>query len=78
MCGRLNQFATLPGLSLAGKELEVKRRKNKPHEDRRSEVSVVNNICPTDYADALLQENDDIVSARMRFGLIPQGAKTDG
>ena len=38
----------------------------------------MNNICPTDYADALLQENDDIVSARMRFGLIPQGAKTDG
>lgn len=80
MCGRLNQFATLPSLSLAGKELGVQRRKKRPHEDRRSEVPVVNNICPTDYADALLQESDAIVSARMRFGLIPQwakGSKTD-
>ncbi len=53
MCSRLNQFANLPALSIAGKALRIERRKKKSLEDAKSEVQVVNNICPTDYADVL-------------------------
>jgi len=75
MCGRLNQFASLPSLSLAGKALRVERRKKKGHEDKRSEVAVVNNICPTDDADVLTLRDDEWEVERMRFGLIPGWAK---
>ncbi|MFN0080859.1 MAG: SOS response-associated peptidase [Prosthecobacter sp.] len=75
MCGRLNQFANIPALSLAGKKLHIERRKKKKDEDRKSEAQVINNICPTDYADVLTMEGDEIGIERMRFGLVPVWAK---
>ena len=36
MCGRLNQFAKIPALSLAGKELRIERRKKKEREEMES------------------------------------------
>jgi putative SOS response-associated peptidase YedK len=75
MCGRLNQFAKIPALSLAGKKLRIERRKKKKAEDKKAEVHVINNICPTDYADVLTMESDGIGIERMRFGLVPSWAK---
>jgi len=75
MCGRLNQFASIPSLSLAGKALRIERRKKKEREDKRSEAAVINNICPTDYADVLALREDEWEVERMRFGLIPRWAK---
>ena len=54
MCGRLNQFASLPALSLAGKKLRIERRPKKKDEDRKAETQVIHNICPTDYANTML------------------------
>lgn len=75
MCGRLNQFANIPALSFAGKTLRIERRKKKGDEDKKAEVQVINNICPTDYADVLTMQNDEIGIERMRFGLVPSWAK---
>ncbi len=75
MCGRLNQFAKLPALSIAGKALRLERRQKKSREDVKSEVLVVNNICPTDYADVLTMAAGEIGVERMRFGLVPSWAK---
>ena len=75
MCGRLNQFAKIPALSIAGKALRVERRKKKSREDAKAEVQVLNNICPTDYADVLTMEAGEIGVERMRFGLVPSWAK---
>lgn len=75
MCGRLNQFAELPGLSLAGQALGVKPRKKKSREDKKADAHFVNNICPTDYADVFTMEAGDIGTERMRFGLVPSWAK---
>jgi len=75
MCGRLNQFAKIPALSLAGQELRIERRKSKLREDKKSEVPVVNNICPTDYADVLTMGGGEVGFERMRFGLVPSWAK---
>lgn len=74
MCGRLNQFAMIPALSLAGRALRVERRK-KEREDKKSAVQVVHNICPTDYAEVVTMENDEPRFERMRFGLVPSWAK---
>lgn len=75
MCGRLNQFAKIPALSLAGRALRVERRKARVGEDKKSEVQVVNNICPTDYADVLTMDGEEMGVERMRFGLVPSWAK---
>ncbi|MFZ2276367.1 MAG: SOS response-associated peptidase [Prosthecobacter sp.] len=75
MCGRLNQFAKIPALSLAGKKLRIERRPQKKNEDTKSEVPVIHNICPTDYADVLTMQADEIGIERMRFGLVPSWAK---
>ena len=75
MCGRLNQFASIPALSLAGKKLRIERRKAKIAEDKKTEVQVINNICPTDYADVLTMQTAEIGIERMRFGLVPGWAK---
>ena len=75
MCGRLNQFAKIPALSLAGKKLRIERRPKKKDEDRKAEVPVIHNICPTDYADVLTMQADEIGIERMRFGLVPSWAK---
>jgi putative SOS response-associated peptidase YedK len=75
MCGRLNQFANILALSLAGKKLRIERRKKKPAEDQKAEVQVIHNLCPTDYADVLTQQADEIGIERMRFGLVPAWAK---
>lgn len=75
MCGRLNQFANIPALSLAGKELRIEQRKRKKEEDQKAEVQVLNNICPTDYADVLTMDGGEIAVERMRFGLVPAWAK---
>ncbi len=75
MCGRLNQFAKLPALSIAGKALRVERRSKKSREDAKSEVQVINNICPTDYADVLTMEAGEVGVERMRFGLVPSWAR---
>ena len=76
MCGRLNQFAKLPALAVAGEPLRVKTRAPKPREDRRSAVRVLNNICPTDYAEVMrADEAGELVAEPMRFGLIPSWAK---
>ena len=75
MCGRLNQFASIPALSLAGKKLRIERRKATKDEDKKAGVQVVNNICPTDYADVLTMEAGEIGMERMRFGLVPSWAK---
>lgn len=74
MCGRLNQFTRFPALSLAGRVLRAERRQ-KVREDKRAAVQVVNNICPTDYADVVTSGVDGPVLERMRFGLIPGWAK---
>jgi putative SOS response-associated peptidase YedK len=74
MCGRLNQFAKFPALSLAGRALRVERRK-KEREDKKADVPVVNNICPTDYADVVTLGGGEVGFERMRFGLIPAWAK---
>jgi ferredoxin len=58
MCGRLNQFAKLPALAVAGEPLRVRERKPRSREDRRSHVRVLNNICPTDYAEVLTADDD--------------------
>jgi putative SOS response-associated peptidase YedK len=75
VCGRLNQYAQLRPLSIAGRELRIERRKKKEREDKRSAVPVVNNICPTDYADVFIMQAGEMSIERMRFGLIPQWAK---
>jgi putative SOS response-associated peptidase YedK len=75
MCGRLNQFAKIPALSVAGKKLRIERRPKKKDEDTKSEVPVIHNICPTDYADVLTMQADEIGIERMRFGLVPSWAK---
>jgi putative SOS response-associated peptidase YedK len=75
MCSRLNQFANIPALSLAGKELQIERRKKKRDEDKKSETQVIHNICPTDYADVLTIESGETSGERMRFGLVPSWAK---
>ncbi len=75
MCGRLNQFASIPALSLAGKSLRIERRTKKKDEDKKAEVQVVNNICPTDYADVVTLEAGEMCIERMRFGLVPSWAK---
>jgi putative SOS response-associated peptidase YedK len=75
MCGRLNQFAKIPALALAGRALRVERRKVRAGEDKKSEVPVINNICPTDYADVLTMDGGDLGVERMRFGLVPNWAK---
>ena len=74
MCGRLNQFAKIPALSLAGRALRIERRK-KEREDKKADTHIAHNICPTDYADVLTQENGEFGIERMRFGLIPSWAK---
>lgn len=74
MCGRLNQFTKLPALSLAGRELRAERRQ-KEREDKRASVQVVNNICPTDYADVVTSGVGGPGLERMRFGLIPAWAR---
>jgi putative SOS response-associated peptidase YedK len=75
MCGRLNQFAKIPALSVAGRALRVERRKVRAGEDKKSEVPVINNICPTDYADVLTMDGGEVGVERMRFGLVPSWAK---
>lgn len=75
MCGRLNQFAKLAPLSLAGRTLRIERRKPKATEDRRVGASAIHNLCPTDYAEVLLREGCDLILERMRFGLLPAWAK---
>ncbi len=75
ICGRSNQFAKIPALSIAGRALRMERRKKKEREDKRADVPVVNYICPTDYADVLTMESGELGVERMRFGLIPQCAK---
>ena len=75
MCGRLNQFAMLPGLAIAGHALGVSRRKKKNHEDKKADIQIENNICPTDYADVLTMDAGEIGAERMRFGLVPSWAK---
>lgn len=75
MCGRLNQFAKIPALSFAGKKLRIERRPRKKDEDTKSEVPVIHNICPTDYADVLTMQAEEIGIERMRFGLVPSWAR---
>ncbi len=75
MCGRLNQFAKIPALSIAGRALRFERRQARAGEDKKSEVAVVNNICPTDYADVLRLEGSEVGVERMRFGLVPSWAR---
>ena len=75
MCGRLNQFAKLSALSIAGKALRIERRKSKKGEDKRAAANVIHNICPTDYADVMVAEAGEIQMERMRFGLVPTWAK---
>ncbi|MFO1482394.1 MAG: SOS response-associated peptidase family protein [Verrucomicrobiaceae bacterium] len=75
MCSRLNQFATFPALSLALRMMRIERRKKKKDEDRKAGVEVINNICPTDYADVLVMEKCEVGIERMRFGLVPSWAK---
>ena len=75
MCGRLNQFAKIPALSIAGKALRIERRPPKPKEDRKAISTILNNICPTDYADALTLHGNELSLVRMRFGLVPNWAK---
>jgi len=75
MCGRVNQFASVPALSLAGKKLRIERRARKKDEDKRAEVQVLNNICPTDYADVVTMQAEEVGIERMRFGLVPGWAK---
>ncbi|MBB5030532.1 SOS response-associated peptidase [Prosthecobacter vanneervenii] len=75
MCSRLNQFASIPALAVAGKELKIERRKMKKEEDKKAEIQVFNNICPTDYADVLTLQAGEVGIERMRFGLVPAWAK---
>jgi putative SOS response-associated peptidase YedK len=75
MCGRLNQFAKIPALFIAGKALRIERRKPKAKEDQKAESTILNNICPTDYADALTLQGNELGLVRMRFGLVPNWAK---
>ena len=76
MCGRLNQFAKMPALSLAGRALKVERQKPHPSEDKRAQMVVLNNICPTDYADVVtLADVGEGKIERMRFGLVPGWAR---
>ena len=74
MCGRLNQFAKIPALSLAGRALRIERRK-KEREDKKAAAHITHNICPTDYADVLTLSGSEWALERMRFGLIPAWAK---
>jgi len=70
----------MPALSLAGKALKLERRPNHPGEDKRSSRVVIHNICPTDYADVILEEGEELALKRLRFGLIPcwaKGGKTE-
>jgi len=74
MCGRLNQFAKIPALSLAGRTLRIERRK-KEREDNKAAAHFTHNICPTDYADVMTLSGGEWAQERMRFGLIPSWAK---
>lgn len=53
----------------------TKRRRRKEREDKGSQRFMAHNICPTDYADAVLMEDGEIILERMRFGLVPHWAK---
>ena len=53
----------------------MERRLKKEAEDRKSEVQVLNNICPTDYAEVLTLADGVVCQERMRFGLVPGWAK---
>lgn len=76
MCGRLNPKAQLRSLLLAGRERRVRRRAPRADEDRRAGVEIPHNVCPTDYADAVVGvSGEDLVAERLRFGLIPAWAK---
>ena len=76
MCGRLNQFAKLPALAVAGRALKLRERPVEPREDQRCDRVVRFNLCPTDYADVLtFDEEDSLEARRMRFGLIPHWAR---
>ncbi len=74
MCGRLNQFAKMPALSLAGRALRLERRK-KVREDPKAAAHIMHNICPTDYADVMTLTDGEWALERMRFGLVPSWAK---
>jgi hypothetical protein len=56
MCGRLNQFAKLPALSLAGRALCIERLKIKKGEDKRAAACIIHNICPIGYANVMLAD----------------------
>lgn len=43
---------------VAGLALEIKRHMAKAREDKRSRIYILNNICPTDYADVVMQDED--------------------
>jgi putative SOS response-associated peptidase YedK len=75
MCGRLDQYARIPSFRVAGLALEIKRHLAKAREDKRSRIYILNNICPTDYADVVIQDEDGLAVERMRFGLIPNWAR---
>ena len=74
MCGRLNQFAKMPALSLAGRALRLERRK-KVREDPKAAAHIMHNICPMDYADVMTLTDGEWALERMRFGLVPSWAK---
>lgn len=40
-----------------------------------AELQVINNICPTDYADVLTVDGSEMGIDGMRFGLVPSWAK---
>lgn len=77
MCGRLNQFAKLPALAIAGRALRVRPCQPDPREDSRHAARFEHNLCPTDYADVLTasEDGDELFLRRMRFGLIPHWAR---
>lgn len=71
MCGRLNQFAKMSGLSRAGLLLRIDRPQARSREDRRVTPDIIHNICPTYYADVLTFVSGEILPQRMRSGLVP-------
>lgn len=55
--------------------MRTERHPKNDREDRKSEVRVLHNICPTDYADVLTVQAGETGIRRMRFGLVPGWAR---
>jgi putative SOS response-associated peptidase YedK len=74
MCARIDQPDSWDEIVIDAL-LAAERLAPDPLEDARAVNHYAHNICPTDYADAVVRVNGRDVRTPMRFGLVPHWAK---